>query len=491
MASKKTDQPATRDRQVNLQSLVDTFPEPMIVIGEDYRIKAANDAYVETYSSGRPDILGKKCHEISHHSSLPCDMSGEECPLQEAKKGSHHARAFHIHHSLGGRVFANVEVFPVGGDEGEVLYLERIQSSSVAHPGPEMEGLVGESPAFSRMLSSIHRVAHLPSTVLLLGETGTGKELVSQAIHKLSPRASKPFVAVDCSGLPENLIESELFGHEKGAFTGAHSQKTGLVETAKGGTLFLDEIGELPLNMQAKLLRLLETNVYRRVGGIEAKKADIRLISATHRDLANMVREGTFRQDLFYRINVFPIHLPALRNRPEDIPLLAQTILGRLSATPPVIRPEAMDLLLAHDYPGNIRELKNILERALILSDQEEITPDHLPDLTENPEEFGPFFQTVVTLEAMEKKYLQWALQKTGQDLPRLAAALGISLRTLYRKIERLKADATMLQADPRSSDKTPDRYQDTGKERNLRTKPVKRTRRNPEDATKETPEPF
>jgi len=303
-----------------------------------------------------------------------------------------------------------------------------------------MDGLVGESPAFSRMLAAIHRVAHQNATVLLLGETGTGKDLVSQAIHKLSPRGGKPFVAVDCSGLPENLIESELFGHEKGAFTGAHSRKMGLVEAARGGTLFLDEIGELPLNMQAKLLRLLETNVYRPVGGVDAKKADIRLISATHRDLSSMVREGTFRQDLFYRINVFPVHLPALRDRPGDIPLLVETILGRLSKPSPPVSKDAMDLLLSHDYPGNIRELKNILERALILSDGREILPDHLPDLSLCSETSTSFFQDILPLDAMERKYLQWALQKSGgNNLPKLAKALGISLRTLYRKIDFLR----------------------------------------------------
>lgn len=171
---------------------------------------------------------------------------------------------------------------------------------------------------------------------------------------------------------------------------------------------------------------------------ILVKKADIRLILATHRDLLRMVREGIFHQDLFYRINVFPVHLPALRKRPEDIHLLAQTILGRLSSTPPSIRRDAMDLLLSHDYPGNIRELKNILERALILSDQEETTPDHLPDLSEREEDAGSFFQSVMTLEEMEKKYLKWALKKARQKLPLLAKALGISLRTLYRKIEHL-----------------------------------------------------
>jgi transcriptional regulator with PAS, ATPase and Fis domain len=426
--------------EIGLGDLVGTFPEPSIILGDDYRILAVNRAYIESFGSSHPDIVGMKCHEISHHSPVPCDQNGESCPLLEARNGSHHARAFHLHHSLGGRVFANIEVFPVVRKAGYFpLYLERIQISQLGHANPSMEGLVGESPVFTRMLAAIHKVAPQSAAVLLLGETGTGKELVSQAIHKLSPRSSKPFVAVDCSGLPENLIESELFGHEKGAFTGAHSRKTGLVEAANGGTLFLDEIGELPVSLQAKLLRLLETNVYRRIGGVDPLRANIRLISATHRDLPAMVRGGTFRQDLYYRLNIFPISLPPLRDRPEDIPLLTKAILGRLTPSRVSLRPDAMDLLLSYSYPGNVRELKNILERAWILSDGEEITPDHLPALTEETGFPVPGFREILPLDVMEKRYLAWALEKGGKDLPRLAESLGISLRTLYRKIGPIK----------------------------------------------------
>jgi len=427
--------------RIGLSELVGVFSEPSIIIGEDHRILAANRPYIEAYAANHPDVVGKKCHEISHHSLVPCEQNGESCPLVEAKTGSHHARAFHIHHSMGGRVFASVEVFPVLRQEGNPpIFQERIQTSSVGHLNPAMEGLVGESPVFSKMLAAIHKVAPQTSAVLLLGETGTGKELVSQAIHKLSPRSSKPFVAVDCSGLPENLIESELFGHEKGAFTGAHSKKAGLVEAANGGVLFLDEIGELPLPLQAKLLRLLETNVYRRVGGIEPLRANVRLISATHRDLPAMVRAGTFRQDLYYRLNIFPIQLPSLRERPEDIPLLAKAILGRLSSPPVPVTPSAMALLLSYSYPGNIRELKNILERAWILSDGEEITPDHLPALTEGDNSSpAPSIAEILPLDVVETRYLSWALKRGGDNLPRLAESLGISLRTLYRKIESIR----------------------------------------------------
>ena len=447
--------------ELGFDELLEGFSEPCVIIGDDYRILAANRAYRETYTTGHGDVVGKTCHEISHHSAIPCDRHGEACPLQEAREGGHSARAFHIHHSADGRVFASVEVIPVipgpavpgGGSEGAPVYLERIISSPAGRPDPRSEGLVGESPAFVRMMATIHKVAPQMATVLLHGETGTGKELVSLAIHKLSPRSDRPFVAVDCSGLPENLIESELFGHEKGSFTGAHSRKTGLVEAATGGTLFLDEIGELPLSVQAKLLRLLETNVFRRVGGIEPLHANIRLISATHRDLLAMVREGSFRQDLYYRLNIFPVELPPLRERREDIPLLVASILSRLSSSRIAVSRGALALLKAHSYPGNVRELRNILERALILSDGHEITPDHLPDLADlagladrgGPSSLLPPSSSpsgaprLVSLEEAERHYLSWALAQKGDDLPGLAKVLGVSLRTLYRKIADLK----------------------------------------------------
>jgi transcriptional regulator with PAS, ATPase and Fis domain len=216
--------------------------------------------------------------------------------------------------------------------------------------------------------------------VLLQGESGTGKELVAQAIHDASRRA-RPFVAVDCSGLTETLFESELFGHERGAFTGASARKIGLVEAASGGTLFLDELGDIPLPMQVKLLRLLETGTYRRVGSTELIRADIRLISATHQPLKALVAQGRFRQDLFYRVNAFPICLPALRERPDDIPLLAEALLGRVAPERKLkLADDALACLQAYDYPGNVRELRNILERASLMCDGDTVQRRHLPE---------------------------------------------------------------------------------------------------------------
>jgi transcriptional regulator with PAS, ATPase and Fis domain len=275
--------------------------------------------------------------------------------------------------------------------------------------------------------------------VLLLGESGTGKELAAQALHDLSPRRGKPFVPVDCSGMTESLFESELFGYEKGAFTGAVQRKIGLVEAAAGGTLFLDELGDIPLSLQVKLLRLLETGTFRRVGGVETLKADFRLVAATHRGVKEMVDTGSFRRDLYYRISAFPIHLPALRERREDLPLLVENLLQRLAPERHFhLAPAAFDRLVAYGFPGNIRELRNILERAVLLADGDVIGPEHLPaDLApvpsapENRQQ-----QEVVPLDQAERRYVRWALERMNGDKRALANALGISERTLYRKLE-------------------------------------------------------
>jgi two-component system, NtrC family, response regulator HydG len=242
-------------------------------------------------------------------------------------------------------------------------------------------GMVGRSQAYNRMLELINRAAPAMTAVLLLGESGTGKELAAHALHSLSPRASKPFVPVDCSGMTETLFESELFGYEKGAFTGANQRKIGLVEAAAGGTLFLDELGDIPLSLQVKLLRLLETGTFRRVGGVETLRADFRLVAATHRGLKDMVEAGSFRRDLFYRISAFPIHLPALRERRDDLPLLIDTLLARLAPERAMqLGKGVLSSLMAYAFPGNIRELRNILERAVLLADGNLIDLPQLPD---------------------------------------------------------------------------------------------------------------
>jgi two-component system response regulator HydG len=305
------------------------------------------------------------------------------------------------------------------------------------------QGLVGRSPAFQKMLELVARVAKSDASVLLQGESGTGKELVAQAIHDASPRSRAPFVVLDCSGMPEALFESELFGYERGAFTGASSRRDGLVEAASGGTLFLDEVGDIPYPMQVKLLRLLETGTYRRVGSTELRRTNFRLISATHQNMRRLLAEGKFRQDLYFRLSTFPIQLPALRERREDIPLLTESLLARVTPRGLSISQEAVRLLCSYDFPGNIRELRNILERASLLCDGNELQAEHLAIEVHSGAGHGLATSSAAAEAFFENpgvslKELRQALIKGGTR-KELARRLGLSERTLYRRLARAR----------------------------------------------------
>lgn len=421
-----------------LASFLEAQSEPRIVLGRDYRIVADNAAYRAQYGHGR-SVLGRHCYEVSHGFGRPCDECGESCPLRASATTGEPARVLHLHHTPRGEEHVDVRIDPVRDAAGRIAhFVETIHLVREASSLPAQRGLVGKSPAFNRMLELVRRVAPSDSTALLLGESGTGKELVAQAIHEQSGRRHRPFVVVECSGLTETLFESELFGHEKGAFTGAQQRKIGLVESAAGGTLFLDEVGDIPLPLQVKLLRLLETGSFRRVGGVETLRADFRLIAATHRDLKAMVERGAFRSDLYFRLSVFPIHLPALRDRREDIPLLAESLLARLAPGGRTVRLSAgfRERLQGYDFPGNVRELRNIIERALIMADGDTLLPEHLPpEIGGNPTP-APVVDEIVPLATAELRYLQWALAHHQGDRKSLAKRLGISERTLYRKLK-------------------------------------------------------
>jgi len=419
-----------------LISFLETHPDPQIVMGIDYRILAANAAYRRVYA-GERNVVGQFCYAISHGYSRPCDECGESCPLAASRVSGEPRRVLHLHHTPRGEEHVDVELTPIVGASGKIEYfVERMLTVREASSFPAESGMVGKSAAFNRMLELVRRVAPSDTAALLLGESGTGKELVAQAIHQQSRREHGPFVVVECSGLTETLFESELFGYEKGAFTGANQRKIGLVESASGGTLFLDEVGDIPLSLQVKLLRLLETGTFRRVGGVETLRADFRLIAATHRDLKTMVERGSFRRDLYYRLSVFPIHLPALRERPGDIGLLADTLLTRLAPGRAYTLSEAARARLQdYDYPGNIRELRNIIERAMLMADGDTLLEEHLPPELKSDEAGMPGVDDIVPLETAELRYLQWALAHHGGDRKSLAAQLGISERTLYRKL--------------------------------------------------------
>jgi len=429
-----------------LISLLDSFPEPKILLDGHYRILAANAAYRREFGANRK-IDGRFCYELSHHYDKPCDQAGENCPLRDSMESGEPNRVLHVHHTSAGREHVEVEVVPVKDTAGNATYfMETMHFLRHTRGGAHDRELVGYSRPFNRMLELAKRVAARESSVLLLGESGTGKELVAQAIHDMSPRAAAPFVAVECSGLTETLFESEMFGYEKGAFTGAIGRKIGLVEAVRGGTLFLDEVGDIPLSLQVKLLRLLEAGTYRRIGGVEPLRADFRLIAATHRDLAEMVREGTFRQDLYFRINVFPIHLPPLRERTEDLPMLVKRLLSRLEPERRItLSEESMAALMRHDFPGNVRELRNILERALIMVDGNTILPQHLHldamDSGKGKVSQAMPFGELVPLEHLEKRYLAWAAENFQGDRKTLADRLGMSERTLYRKLKEAESN--------------------------------------------------
>ncbi len=437
-----------------LISYLDTLPEPHILFDTDYRILAANKAYQRSFGGGQA-IIGQTCYAVSHRYAGPCDKAGETCPLKQSMASGQRERVLHLHHTPAGEGYVNIELAPVRGANGEIAYfIEKMEPLGASQGLPDARALVGRAPAFGRMLELMARVAPSDATVMLQGESGTGKELVAKAIHDASQRAARPFVAVDCSGLTETLFESELFGHEKGSFAGASARRIGLVEAAAGGTLFLDELGDIPLGMQVKLLRLLETGTFRRVGASDFLKSDVRLISATHRNLRTMVDEGRFRQDLYFRLNTFPIALPALRERLTDVPLLAETLLARVAPGRELhLSAAALDCLMAYDYPGNVRELRNVLERATLLCDGDKIQLDHLPAEVVAAAAAGRKVGAgetagcadsagaapTPTLAQLEDAALRRRLAAHSGNRKTLATELGISERTLYRKLRIMR----------------------------------------------------
>jgi DNA-binding NtrC family response regulator len=335
--------------------------------------------------------------------------------------------------------------------------------------------LIGQSASMRRVNDIIGKVAPTDSTVLILGETGTGKEVVARTLHEQSQRVNMPFIPVNCGALPEHLVESELFGHRKGAFTGADQNRKGLFEVADGGTLFLDEVGELPKGMQAKLLRFLESREIRRVGENEPFKVDVRVLCATNRELHEMVARDEFREDLYFRINTFEVRLPSLRDRRDDISALAEHLLMRAAKGKNVtgrLSPDAIKVLESHDWPGNIRELANVMEYAMILSGGSSITPEHLPShlrgkviatasasSTGVPNGGAPGAGSVstglapaallpsgpvISLHELEMQYIQKALEQNQGNKPETARQLGISLKTLYNKINMLTDSGAM-----------------------------------------------
>jgi DNA-binding NtrC family response regulator len=334
-----------------------------------------------------------------------------------------------------------VELLVANLSEHQELIEENKRLRRVLDEKTRLDQLIYKSPVMQRVAETIQAVAPSNATVLITGQSGTGKELVARALHNLSDRRDKPFVAVACTALPDSLLESELFGHEKGAFTGAVSQRKGRFEAADTGTIFLDEIGDISTKTQLSLLRAIETKDFTRVGGSKTLRTDVRVISATNRDLPALVEKGAFREDLYYRLNVVTIELPPLSARQEDIPLLAEHFLKKFAAeqNKPEVRefaPETMKALLARDYPGNVRELANTIEHAVLLTKDSTVEPENLPAPRERDAGAPEVGFKTLPLKEMEKVHILRTLEHTGGNRSQAARILGIERTTLYNKLK-------------------------------------------------------
>ncbi len=424
--------------------MLDSFEHPAILVNPDYEILATNDLYREAFGlidrSGGP----ARCYRVSHNFDKPCDQAGEDCPLAAATSSGQRERVLHVHQTPRGKEHVDVEMLPILDDTGALqFFVELLKPVPIAGAGTGAQAMVGASPAFNRMLGLVSRVGPTDAAVLLLGESGTGKELAARALHEASLRSGGALVTLECAGLSETLFESELFGHVKGAFTGANYTRQGLAEAADGGTLFLDEIGDIPYPLQVKLLRLIETGTYRPVGSTQVKTSNFRLVCATHKNLERMVEEGAFRQDLYFRINVFPIHLPSLAERAEDLPLLARTLLREGQGADVKtyhLTESALGLLKQHSYRGNIRELRNILGRAKVMANTNVIDQSVIRQSLDAGKGSSRVLESSaqqMNLKDMELNYLQQLMRIHDGDREQVASIAGISVRSLYRKLQQ------------------------------------------------------
>ena len=461
------DKKVETETSIDLVSLVNSHEKPFVVINKNHRILAVNKAYEQEYGVTSKDAVGKMCYQISHGKDHPCSEEGEDCPHEHIFKTGEPKVCAHIHCDADHHMQqVKVSAYPLKGSNNELFLGECIEEMSAEiNRSSHRDRMVGEAPEFIACVNQLNIAASSDAPVLLQGETGTGKELAAEYIHAHSSRSMNLFQIVDSTVLTENLFESEMFGHADGAYTGSVGARQGLFELAEGGTIFLDEIGDMPILQQAKLLRVLESGQYRRVGGKKMRKANVRIICATNRHLWEAVIAGTFREDLYYRIACLNIRLPALRERIDDVPVLARTLLEGINRSMRCsyhLMPDVYESLKAYQYPGNIRELKNILfiaathspnreiNAALIntvMSDMPNCDEVELSEVNELNHGASAVSSTVVsavgteqlsTLKSVEEKHIRALLDRYKGNRKRVAAALGISERTIYRKLKDL-----------------------------------------------------
>ena len=433
-----------------LQSLVNSHSEPFALVDRDFNVVACNQKYAEIYlGKDCSKVIGKKCHEVSHKTATTCELNGEECPLTHVFESGQPFQVIHRHFDcLHDPDYVVIHASPILDKDGKVIYLGE-SITSISHDEElhfdEQKMVAGCCPSFMTVLHNLVTVADTDAPILILGETGTGKELAAQLIHRKSKRGLREFVPLDCTLFTQEMFSSELFGHLKGAFTGALETRRGLFELADGGTLFLDEIGEMPLSIQARFLRSLETGEFRRVGDTQIRKSNVRIICATNRDLKHMVDAGEFRADLYYRINCMQVELPPLRHRREDIPELVSYFLSHGGKRAHNIAGEALEALVQYGFPGNVRELRNILERAAILARGGQVELSHLPKevldpnlvMTTHPVHAEKdFFVMPKQRQTLTPELIHKCLEKFNGNRRLAALALGISERTLYRKLK-------------------------------------------------------
>lgn len=440
------------DLSLTLQALIDAQENPFVLIDPQYRVVAANGAYQAAYGLQPNEIVGRYCYELSHRRAVPCHKHGEECPHRQVMAERKGCQVVHTHFDRHGSAeHVQIKGFAIPHPDGGFLVGESIFRLTAQ---PELDcdemRLIGRSPAFLQAVEQLTLAAGSNANILLHGESGVGKELAAHYMHRHGPRSDGPFLAVDCAAISESLFESEIFGHERGAFTGCIGRKQGLFELADHGTLFLDEIGELPAAMQAKLLRVLETGEFRRVGGREVLRADVRVVAATNRNLMAMVESGDFREDLYYRLACITVELPPLRARRSDIPALAEALLGRINqanGSRLYLAGDALEQLVNYDFPGNVRELRNILQRAVALSSGARSGTIHAEAIVLNRVLSAAASAARVAVEpandapagirVIEQRYIVELLERFDGHRRSVARALGISERTLYRRLRR------------------------------------------------------
>ncbi|MCU0661210.1 MAG: sigma 54-interacting transcriptional regulator [Myxococcota bacterium] len=434
--------------EIATDSILESISDGVFTVDGQWRVSSFNRAAEQITGVPREDAIGRRCSDVFRAS-----MCETECALRHTMETGATVvnKTTFIINAAGTRIPISVSTALLRDAHGAVVGgaetfrdLSLIEELRKEIRGRYQVGdIFSRSASMRRLLEVLPRIAESESTILLQGETGTGKELVARAIHGLSPRREGPFVAVNCGALPDTLLESELFGYKAGAFTGANKDKLGRFALARGGTLFLDEIGEVSPALQVRLLRVLQEKQYEPLGATRTEEANVRIVTATNRDLAQQVESGAFRQDLYYRIKVMKLELPPLRHRREDIPLLVQHFITVFNAVQNKrvtgVSPEVLGVLTAHDYPGNVRELQNMIEHAFVLLHEGQIELDHLPsDVVPALRKGTGHFELAESISAAEAQAIRETLERCGGNRLEAAKALGMHKSTLFRKVRRL-----------------------------------------------------